>query len=187
MAAPLTMPYALKLARRQGVIVGCHSGRLIVDLVRGAEPAPAIRAKLKENAAEVIRFLAQESQHPPAEQFHEDTLVDLRWFDRHDPIPVPVHDLTSAEVRALARSDRKFHVEPTPLSPTGTDDLPACCRHPGVCSRLGPCDFAPTCSARGIASQTPRGRGDASPAGPDPLSSYSIGGGIRRKEFIHHG
>jgi hypothetical protein len=158
MAAPVAAPYPLEL-------VGTKSGQLVVDVVNGADPPPAIRAKLKQSATEVIQFLEWESGQSGSADALAEAELDPRWFDWPDPIPVPVHDLTPAQLRALVRSGRKYAVEPTPRHPTPRAKLPSGCHAPNVCTQLGPCPFAPVCVAPNSAilcpNQTSRSRVDA--------------------------
>ena len=78
-----------------------------------------------------------------------DALLADEWVNWVDPprlVPIAIHELTDAEVTALAHSGKPYAVEPTPWSPTA--DLPVGCLAPGACSRLGVCEHVTACEER---------------------------------------
>lgn len=58
-------------------------------------------------------------QHKPVlialiRSLEPEPFLDLAWFAWPDPVPVPVHELTPAQLHALAHCGKRYEVEPTP-------------------------------------------------------------------------
>jgi DNA primase catalytic core, N-terminal domain len=70
-----------------------------------------------------------------------EALLKPEWFTA----PVPVHLLSSDEVRALARCGQPYEVTGAPICETLSEHLPAACIGGQVCAALGPCERAPHC------------------------------------------